>query len=201
MRRRPTTGRKNQDRQDQGDTPAETCVVFTVPEKRLTAMDIGRGPCVPLPGRKTSIVSVHQQQGPERPQQMLALYTVLTGQVRNDAMTLEAEKEVSRLYRCSEDFVAAMAAASRSLARLAEEAQATGAIDGTRFDSMRAELDAAWLRLGNWHSAMVSTSNRLFRLGKARIAQDKGQSLFCWYGPPVPEYVVVQGTGPYPGNR
>src|ERR1700730_4585468 len=94
------------------DTPEQTCVVFSVPERRLAAMDVASGPCVPLPGRKTSVISAHQQQGPERPKQMEALYEVLTGQDGLDSLLLVEEREGSRLYRCSEDFVAAMAEAN-----------------------------------------------------------------------------------------
>ena len=177
-------------------TPTHTCVVFTAPEKRLAAMDVALGPCVPLPGRKTSIVSVHQQEGPERPEQMTALYTVLTGDAPDGVLTLVSQREGGRLYRCSDEFVAVMANTERILATLAEADRGNRQFEGTPYDEKVAELDAAWLRLGNWHSAMVSTRNRLFRLAKARIAQEKGQPLFCWYGRPVPEYVVVQGSGP-----
>jgi hypothetical protein len=61
-----------------------------------------------------------------------------------------------------------------------------------------AKLDAAWMSAGRWHSAMVSTRNRLMRMGKARIAREKRQPLYCWYGPQLPEYKVVHGRGPYP---
>ena len=176
-------------------------MVFTVPVKRLTAMDVAHGPCVPLPGRKTSVVSVHQQEGPERPEQMEALYTVLTGEDRRGALIPVSERDGSRLFECSDSFVAAMADTNRLLVRLVEEDRVGGGPKGTAVATKLAELDAAWLAAGNWHSAMVGTSNRLMRIGKARIAQEKGQPLFCWYGPPVPEYVVIHGSGPYPGKR
>jgi hypothetical protein len=40
---------------------------------------------------------------------------------------------------------------------------------------------------------MVGTENRLFRIGMVRQAAAKGQALYCWYGPPVPDYVVASG--------
>jgi hypothetical protein len=41
---------------------------------------------------------------------------------------------------------------------------------------------------------MVGTDNRLLRIGKVREAAAKGQALYCWYGPPVAEYVVASGS-------
>jgi hypothetical protein len=55
------------------------------------------------------------------------------------------------------------------------------------------------MKAAEWHESMVGAQNRLFRLGKARVAREKAQPLFCWYGPRVPEYVVVAGRGPYRG--
>ena len=52
------------------DMPGQTAVIFSVPEKRLSAMDVATGPCVPAGGRKHALVSVHQQEGPERPEQI-----------------------------------------------------------------------------------------------------------------------------------
>lgn len=156
-------------------------------------MDVAGGPCVPLPGRKTSVVSVHHQQGPERPEQMETLFTVLTGCPAPGALSLEAEVGDSQLFRCSDEFIAAMAEANRDLVRLSETDRSTG---GSAFEDRLAELDEAWLAAGNWHSGMISTRNRLMRLGRARIAEEKGQPLLCWYGPPVRESVVVSGRGP-----
>jgi hypothetical protein len=59
------------------DKPEQTVVIFTTPDERLSAMDVVTGPCVPVGGRKHALVSVHQQEGPERPEQMAALYWVL----------------------------------------------------------------------------------------------------------------------------
>lgn len=170
------------------DTPVQTAVVFTAPEKRLSAMDVATGPCVPVGGRKHSLVSVHQQEGPESPEQMFALHTVLTGAFADNAMYLIEEKSGSQLYRCSDALVSAMAEANEMLVRLGDEDEARGDSAYTSQQAKFAELDAAWMEAGNWHAAMVGTRNRLMRLGKARIARDKGQPLYCWYGPKVPEY-------------
>lgn len=166
-------------------------------------MDVAMGPCVPLPGRKHALRSVHQQQGPERVEQMLWLYVVLGGapQRRHTALELLQNSGPGRLYRCSDEFVELMAHANRELVTLGDEDKARGDKEFTTSTVRRNELDAAWLAAGKWHRAQVSTVSRLFRIGGARIAQEKSQSLYCWYGPPVQEYVVVSGTGPYPSKQ
>jgi hypothetical protein len=180
------------------DKPEQTAVVFTVPEKRLSAMDVATGPCVPVGGRKHALVSVHQQEGPERPGQMAALYSALTGGSPDTALLLMEENSGSRLYRCSDAFVDAMAETNELLVRLGDSDKAQGDPSFSSFEAKMAELDAAWISTAKWHSSMVSTRNRLMRMGKARIAREKGQPLFCWYGPQLPEYTVVHGRGPYP---
>ena len=51
-------------------------------------MDVRTGPCVPLPGRKHSIKSVHSQDYGETPDQTAALFTVLTGKVSEAALEM-----------------------------------------------------------------------------------------------------------------
>jgi hypothetical protein len=180
------------------DDPPGTCVVLTAPENRLSAMDVATGPCVPLQGRKRSLVSVHQQEGPERLDQMAALFTALKGHPSEEALQLVEQRGEGGLYRCSDDFVDAMADANQLLVRLSDEDRTRKDADLTTFAAQRRQFDEAWMQAAQWHASMVSTQNRLSRLGKARIAREKEEQLFCWYGPKVPEYVVVAGRGPYP---
>ena len=119
------------------DKPKQTAVVFTVPEKRLSAMDVATGPCVPVGGRKHALVSVHQQEGPERPDQMAGLYSVLTGQSPDEALQLLEERGGSCLYRCSDGFVDAMADANELLVRL-------GDADKERNDPSLSSFVARW---------------------------------------------------------
>lgn len=189
-------------RRGKDDTPATTCVIFTVPEKRLTEMDVATGPCVPLPGRKRALRGVHWQEGRESPEQMRAFYVVLGGSPsgRESALELVAASGPGSLYRCSDEFVALMRAANDEAIRLGDLGKTNGDEELTVFTTHQQELDAAWMEAGDWHKAQVSTWNKLYRSGWARDAQQKSQSIYCWYGPPIPEYVVVAGTGPYPGK-
>lgn len=188
---------------DKDDRARITAVIFSVPERRLSAMDVAVGPCVPLPGRKTSVASVHAQEGYETPAITSALYRVLTGLNDAELLTLLSEDGEGRLFRFADRFVAAMAEASRHLLTLipGSPPPPDGEEDTTPFGLQRGRWDEAWMSQAEWHPEMVSTRNRLHRIGKAREAQEKGLSLYVWYGPRVPEYVVASGTGPYPSKR
>ena len=184
------------------DTPATTCVVFSVPEKSLREMNVATGPCVPLPGRKRALRGVLWQDGPETPKQMRALFDVLGGahSERKSALELIATSGPGSLYRCSEEFVTLMRRENEEAVRLSNLDEANGDKGYRLFVANREKLDAAWLKAGEWHRSLVGTGNKFGRLGWARIAQEKDQPLYCWYGPPVPEFVVVSGSGPYPGK-
>ena len=173
----------------------EVLVVFTVPEKRLSGMDVATGPCVAIPQRKRASVSAHNQEGSELPEQTAGLYTVLTGNSPVGVLNLCEERENGSLFKCSDSFVRAMADANRLLVRLADQAEASGG-DLSDFERQMQEWSDAWMRTVHWPASQVSLRNRLMRMGKARIAQEKTQPLFCWYGPRVPEFVVVRRPGP-----
>lgn len=185
------------------DTPAETFVMFSVPESKLRGMDVATGPCVPVAGRKHALRSPHSQQGPERLEQMLALFIILGGTEDElpDAMQLVEARGPGRLYRCSDRFVQLMAEQNRHELLLIAEDEENGDNDYALSMAEFERLDAAWMATGGWHRSQVSTTNKLPRIAYARWAQDKGQSVFCWYGPPVPEYIIVRGEGPYPGKN
>jgi hypothetical protein len=129
---------------------------------------------------------------------MAALYSVLTGQSADAVLeSVEASRE-GRLFRCSDAFVDAMADANELLVRLGDKDRERADKNLTAFTAQMSAYDAAWMAAASWPASMVSTRNRLMRLGKARIAREKLQPLFCWYGPRVPEYVVVSGQRSYP---
>jgi hypothetical protein len=110
----------------------------------------------------------------------------LTGAPDDRAFILVEQRGETQLYRCSDEFVAAMADANRSLSEAAHEDDHAKDAELTRFEDELTRLDDAWKAHGAWHSEMVSTRNRLMRLGKARSGQEKGQPLFCWYAHPCP---------------
>lgn len=172
----------------QAESKEVVCVVFTVPEKRLSEMDVATGPCVVLEGRKRAIRSALMQDGEETPEHMRALFTVLGGDddLRESAMQLVAETGKGALYRCSGQFVELMRVWNQEAIRLARHDDANGDKQLTLFVSHREALDAAWLSATIWPSELVGTGNKLHRLSEAGLASSKSQPLYCWYGPRVP---------------
>lgn len=175
--------------------------MFTVPPKRLREMDVALGPCVPTGGRKRSLVGPLRQDRGETPRMTAALLTALTGSPAGCALTAIDSGGKGLLHECSEPFVQAMASANRLLSQLATEDKVRGDSELTSFVAKLEEYDLAWQAAVHWPREVVSTRNRLGRMGWARIALERNQPLYCWHGPAVAEFVVVSGEGPYPGRR
>ena len=166
-------------------------VVFTASDKGLSKMDVALGPCVAADGQRKSIVSGLAQDNGETPEQAGALLTALTGEPSNKALRLVAASGSGQLFACTERFLDAMADASELLL-------ATTTDDD--FVAEQNRLSEAWMASAAWPSHYVSLRNRLHRLGKARAARTKGQTLYFWFGPAVPMRTVVAGSGSYDGE-
>ncbi len=134
---------------------------------------------------------------------MRDFFVVLGGEPadRDSALELIARSGKGSLYRLSERFVDLMAAENQEALRLGELDKANGDNDFSLFAAHREKLDRAWVEMRPWHRTQVSLRNKLSRTAYARRARTEGRSLYCWYGPPIPEYVIVQGSGPYPGFK
>jgi len=174
-----------------------TAVVFSCEESELSRFSIKTGPCVPLVEGGRSLVSALTQDGGETPALTAALYTALTGGSASEALLLIDRVGKGRLSRCSDGFVDAIAAASEESHRLADEDEARGDDDLTTFVRHQAALSDAWMSAGRWPRSVVGLQNRLIRLGTAREARANGWPVFAWHGPPVPQFVVISGHGPY----
>ncbi|GAA2719288.1 hypothetical protein [Cellulomonas aerilata] len=92
-----------------------------------------------------------------------------------------------------------MADANERMQAAARRDDVRGDKDLTEFTAVMDELDREWMRVARWPRSVVTTKNRLARLTWARTARDRGDRLYCWHGPAVPQYIVVSGTGGYPG--
>lgn len=137
-----------------------------------------------------SLVSPLTQDGGETPSLTAALYTALTGRSASDALQLVDSIGKGRLSRCSDGFAEAMAACNEQSLRLAGEDDARGDGDLTSFVQHQDAVSAAWTRAGRWPREVVGLQNRLVRLGRAREATEKGQKVFVWHGPPVPQFRI-----------
>jgi hypothetical protein len=87
-----------------------------------------------------------------------------------------------------------MAASSEETSHLADEDEARGEVNLPTFAQQQDYVSAGWMRAGRWRE-VVSLRNRLVRLGIARQAVVSGERVFVWYGPAVPQFVVVSGQG------
>jgi hypothetical protein len=143
------------------------------------------------------LVSPLSQDAGETPALTAALYTALTGELAAKALTRVDQVEKGLLSRCSPEFVEAMAACCEEGMRLADEDEARGELELPAFGQHQHAISTAWMRAGRWPREVVSLTNRLTRLGKAREARATGKPLFVWHGPPVPQFVVTFGQGPY----
>lgn len=175
-------------------------VVFACPAKDLTQFAVATGPCVPLPGQSRALCSPLSQDTGETPEQTTALYTALTGRPASEAMMPLDEAGAGLLSRCSDEFVAAMAAANDHSLKLADQDEARGDSDLTSFTAYQDELSRTWMQATVWPRSVVGLHNRLTRLAWAQVSQEKGLPLYAWHGPSAPQFVLVERTGPYPGR-
>jgi hypothetical protein len=178
-----------------------TAVVFSCDESELSRFSIESGPCVPLVEGGQSLVSPLTQDGGETPPLTAALFTALTGRSGSEALTLVSRVRKGRLSRCADSFVAAMASCSQESLQLADEDEGRGDEDLTSFTRHLDAVSKAWMEAGRWPRSVVGLQNRLVRLAIAREARAGGKPVFVWHGPPVSQFVVVSGHGPYPERQ
>jgi hypothetical protein len=117
-------------------------------------------------------------------------------------LRLVGQRGNGRLFVCSAEFVEALSQAHVELLALADEDDSRADKGLSSFAARLGEIDQAWLAATDWPTSFVSTQNRLApRLGLASEAERSSQTLWCWYGPAVPQFDVVSGAGPYPSKR
>jgi hypothetical protein len=178
-----------------------TAVVFSCDVSDLSRFSIESGPCVPLSEGGRALVSPLTQDGGETPSLTAALYPALTGRPASQALHLADRIGEGRLSRCSDGFAEAMASCNEESLRLADADEARGDEDLTSFTRHQDSVSTAWMREGRWPREVVGLQNRLTRLARAREAVEKGLPLFVWHGPPVPQFILTQGKGPYRPSR
>ena len=164
-----------------------TAVFFTLPDREIRRLDVALGPCVPPPGRSRPLVGPFRQTLGTA-EEMEALFRVLAPHATGAAWATTRREGRGRLCVFSDAFVEPLAAFSGEFqgtdnqiphedrwARLQEMATPWVAVRGRPRNGQREHLDiaeAAW-----W----------------ARLAQDRGQALYAWFGPGVPlTYSIVK---------
>jgi hypothetical protein len=176
-------------------------VVFTKPEGDLRAMDVAKGPCIPVDGRKRPLVSPFEQDLGVTALHAAALLTVLTGEPSSGALEVVDRRRRSVLHLCTERLVNALVDADAEMTRLIDEDESAGQRRALpRFSAKREEYAGAWQVASKWPPKGRPMTNELLWTAKARDARAHGQPLYCWNGPSVPMIRIVSGTGLYPGR-
>jgi hypothetical protein len=163
--------------------------VFTLPERDIARLDIRIGPCVPPVGRSRPLIGVTRQR-PGDPEQLEALFAIL---VRAPSASPWQSVEVAgpgRLATFSEEFVSAMTSLNReSLAR--GEARPK---DYEWILEPTSRLADQWLTATAWEPGIHPGDELVGCCAWARVAQERGQKLYCWSGPGFSPYVLASGS-------
>lgn len=164
-------------------------VMFTAPEKDLSAMDVAKGPCVPVGGNKRPLVSPFVQDLGVTPRHTEALLTVLTGEPAARALKVVDRRRSGVLHVCTDRFVDALVEADAELTGLVAQDEAAGQRKALpRFGARSEEYASAWQAITDWPAKARPMTNELLWTAKARQARERGQKLYCWHGPSVPMY-------------
>ena len=163
--------------------------VFTLPEREIARLDIRVGPCVPPVGRSRPLIGVTRQR-PGYPGQLEVLFGLLVQAPDARPWQSIETAEPGRLAVFGEEFVSALAALNR-------EAIARGEARPTDYDWIlgpERRIADQWLAATAWEPG-VHAMDQLGDCGAwARVAQDRGQKLYCWSGPGFSPYVLARGS-------
>jgi hypothetical protein len=166
-------------------------VIFTRPERDLAKFDLALGPCIPLPGRRRPLVGVTNQD-PGNLEHLEALFALVVSESAGRPWRDTQKRERGTLATFSPAFTSALAAINREgLRRQAERPR-----DYAYMLEPDARLAERWLSATPWREGMLvaGVRDRVIHLcGSARVAEERGQDLYCWSGPGFSPYVLVTG--------
>lgn len=162
-------------------------VLLTAKQRDVDRVDGASGPCVPLPTRKRPLVSVHRQFH-DTPEQFSALFGVLGGRP-SEAWTEIGKTRGAMLVKLSDHFVDVLADLSR---------RAIDVPEGEVADlSEIEEVAVRWRQATRWPKRQLAKGlidRLILDAAWSRVAREKSQDVYCWFGPAVPEYEIVSGT-------
>jgi hypothetical protein len=155
-------------------------VVFTATDRDIARMDVARGPCVPLPGRKRPLVGPFGMMV-GTPRDLEALFRISPAR-SNSPWALKETSGPGRLYVFD-------AAFSNWLAGLSEAYQFRPKDDPKSIewtDHVLPNLVRRWadeIGSGEWR---LPSWNIAGAAGSAKSAARKQQRLYAWFGPQAP---------------
>ncbi len=167
-------------------------VIFTRPARDVARLDIAIGPCIAPPGRKRPLVGVTNQE-PGDESRYETLFQIMVEEGAAGPWESTASSGEGRLHVFSDAFVEALAEVNREEIRRGEARPQD-------YDWMFAPglaLAEQWLAAIRypfpdatpWGVASTELGNAC---GWARVAQERGQKLYCWSGPGFDPWVTSE---------
>jgi hypothetical protein len=152
-------------------------VIFTAPDREIAHLNVAVGPCVPRSGTKRPLVGPFRQET-GTPAQLEALFRVVVAPPAGSAWEAKRRDGRGRLFAFSDEFV-------QPLARFSRDYQGGAKEDPT--DELIARTEAiatAWMSTRSSPRNLQSAELRIAEAAWwARIAQERGQHLYGWFGP------------------
>jgi hypothetical protein len=166
-------------------------VVFTRPDRDIARLDIGAGPCVAPPGRRRPLVGVTNQL-PGDPAMWEDLFGILVEDPSVGPWKVVTTVNRGQLHVFGAVFVEALAALNRE--NLRRQNERPGDYDWI-FDPERNVFER-WMPSVRWPVGAASVPALASELGGAcawaRVAQERGQKLYCWSGPGFNPWVLTE---------
>jgi len=166
-------------------------VVFTRHDRDIARLDIGVGPCVAPPGRRRPLVGVTNQL-PGDPALWEDLFGILVDDPSLGPWEVVTRVNRGQLHVFGAVFVEALAALNRE--NLRRQHERPGDYDWI-FEPER-EVFERWMPSVRWPVGAASVPALATELGGAcawaRVAQERGQKLYCWSGPGFNPWVLTE---------
>jgi hypothetical protein len=170
--------------------PDKSLVVFVCTAAEAAAVDVAHGPFSPRVGprggRVRPLASVHDQMYWDTFEHLSALYSVVTGRPRLEALVDLRTEPQGELARLSDAFVAAFSPIGPPQR------------DGQDLWAEYLRIAEPWFKAAKWRTDMQigGLTMRIFHVAWAcRKATDRGCQAWAWCGKRVPEYVIASGIG------
>ena len=170
----------------------EVVVVFTRSDRDVARLDIASGPCVRSPGRSRPLVGVTNQLT-GAPVLFESLFRVLVSDLSGGPWVSSVHAGRGRLDVFSDPFLEALAALNReAIRRGADRPRDYDWI----FEPQRAVF-RQWMPEIPWPVGSDQVPGMAAELGGicawARVAQERGQRLYCWSGPGFNPWTITAG--------
>jgi len=172
------------------DRLSTALVVFRCTAEEAAGIDVAEGPFKPRigprGGRRPPIASPFDQMFSDTFEHLSALYGVVTGRPRREALSDFRVDPPGEMARLSDQFIAALAAIGPPRR------------EGQDLVAEWRRLARSWLQAAEWQPDMQvgGLTRQILTWGhECRRASEKGLQAWAWHGNSVPLFVLATGTG------